>query len=334
MLGRTVARLLAARAPGLALLTAAPGLVGCSFFAPTLEEYARGAAGAGGAGSVAQGATDNGGAGSAGQSGAVAQGGAVNQGGSGGAGQGGSVAQGATDSGGAAGDTSVTCTPHAEICNGKDDDCDGTIDNGCPSGFLRGSATQRPALGDSTGGSAFADVCTTDEVVTGLQIATSDWLDQITAVCQKYTLGVNTQVTPYQYSFALGTTESLPSHPSMTTDSIQALTCPSGTVLVGLNISEQTVTEVSTQYIVITRVSATCAEPIVNLTGATPQVTWQTPVMIGPLSSSTFDATQATTRSDTLDATQLSVGLHGAGGLWVDQIGLTDSSIQVLLQSP
>ncbi|HTA90416.1 MAG TPA: putative metal-binding motif-containing protein [Polyangiaceae bacterium] len=295
MLGSSVARFLVVCAPDLALLLAIPCLVSCSFFAPTLEEYARGAAGAGGAASVAQ---------------------------------------DATDSGGAAGDTSATCTPHAELCNGKDDDCDGTVDNGCPSAFLRGSATQRPALGDSTGGSAFAGVCATDEVITGLQIATSNWLDQVTAVCQKYTLGVNTQVTPYQYSFALGASESLASHPPSTTDSIQALTCPSGTVLVGLNISEQTVTEVSTQYVVITRVSTTCAEPILNLTGTTPQVTWQNPVMIGPLSSSTFDATQATTRSDTLDPTQLSVGLHGASGLWVDQIGLTDSSIQVLVQSP
>ncbi len=328
MLGRAVARLLAVRAPSLVLLVATPCFIGCSFFAPTLEEYARGAAGSGGTDSVAEGATNSGGGSST-----AGQGGSGTQGGSSAGGQGGSVAQAGTDGGGAAGDTSTACTPHPELCNGKDDDCDGTIDNGCPSGFLRGGATERPALGDSTGGSAFADVCATDEVVTGLQIGTSDWLDQITAVCQKYALGVNTQVTPYQYSFALGTAESLPSHPSMTTDSIQALTCQAGTVLVGLSISEQTVTVASGPYIVITSVSATCAQPSVDVTGTTPQVTWQNPVMIGPLSGGMFDATQATLRTDTLDPNQLSVGLHGAGGLWVDQIGLTDSSIQVLLQA-
>ncbi len=50
-----------------------------------------------------------------------------------------------------------TCTPVTEICNGRDDDCDGTIDNGCP------TCTARPwyfdSDGDSFGSSVTVSAC-------------------------------------------------------------------------------------------------------------------------------------------------------------------------------
>ncbi|HWZ92386.1 MAG TPA: hypothetical protein VNW92_26155, partial [Polyangiaceae bacterium] len=305
----------------IALLAVTESLFACSLSAPSITDFAQSRGGEAGI------SDSSGGGGQASLGGETSNGGDAAAAGVGASASGGNG--GAAGVAGAAPD----CVAQPEICNGKDDNCDNVIDDGCPSGSLRGSADPQAALGDSTGGSKFADTCANDEVIVGLQVAFSSWLDQVTAVCQKYSLHVNTVASPYQYSLSFGATAVLPAHPTSTSDSLHALTCAPGKVLVGLDISEQhTALGQTPDYIVVTRISATCADPILVLTGGSPHVGWQNAAVIGPLSGTIYASAQAVTRTDLLGTDHLSVGFHGASGLWIDQVGLTASSIGVSLQ--
>jgi len=319
-------RALAAHALPLVVGTALFSLPGCSFFAPSYEEFARGDGGAP-TGAGAAGLLDR--AGASGQAGAQNSEGGTASGGQAGqqnAGAGGSDA-GASAAGASAAGTGGECG--AEICNGKDDDCDQVIDNGCPSGFTRGFVTQEPPIGDSAGGNAFAQSCDDDEVAVGLQIAFSDVLDQVAVQCQKFSLVVKKGVVPYQYSIAMGASRLLPPHPATTNDSVQSISCAPGQVLVGLALADQSF---GTNYISITRISISCAEPVLNLDAATPEIEWQNATEIGPAYGSGFKSGSAQSRTLTLSSPRLAVGFDGSAGLSVDRIGLDSSSIQITLK--
>jgi hypothetical protein len=223
--------------------------------------------------------------------------------------------------------------PVAEQCNGNDDDCDGVIDEGCPAGLAMGNGAQRKSLGDSWGGSDFAETCAPDEMLVGLKLGVGAWIDQVTAVCQTYSLHANTQTVPYQYSVALGAQRQLAPHPPTTTSEVQDLICRAGTVMIGVHISQQhTAVDQDTDQIVIPQLSVDCAEPVLRLAGVTPHVEWQNPEQLGPVSGD-FAAPEAWFEGDRLDAAQVLVGFHGASGVWVDRVGLTASLLSVALQS-
>lgn len=288
-----------------------------------------GGAGGGGTstGGSANGGTPSGGSASGGApSGGAPSGGAA----SGGAPSGGAASAG-SPSAGAGGSSGPKCAP--ESCNGLDDDCNQVIDNGCPSTFLRGAVTAGTALGDSTGGSLYSETCGPDEVLVGLQVGFSKWLDQINAKCQQFSLTVDKSVAPYKYAVTLGTSHVLAAHPPTSNDAIQTLTCPAGKVLVGISIAEQhTAPAYMPDYLVITRASVTCADLVLELTVAPPTLKWKTPTTIGPISASFYDGASATAKSTTLNSSQIAVGYQGSAGLWVDRIGPVVSSVQIVVQ--
>ena len=221
------------------------------------------------------------------------------------------------------------CT--VELCNGLDDDCDGVVDDGCPAGLLPGSAVQRAAIGDSFGGTDFADTCADDELLVGLNVAAGPWVDQVTAICQEYSLFTNTQPSPFQYSLALHEKRSLDAHPSVTMSPIQELACASGKIMVGLRVSQQhTAFGDPSDAIVIPRVWIRCAEPTISLGAGTPQVVWQNALEVGPVSGS-FASDQAWFEGDQLSESELLVGFHGRAGGAVARVGLTGSSLKVSL---
>lgn len=299
---------------------------------PSLDEYAVARAGNAGASEVSGSA--NGGAGVSGSS--FAGSGGASAGGTSGVGGSASAAgttntSGSTSIGDAGNDAGTGCMP--EICNGLDDDCDHVIDNGCPTGFQRGAAAPGMTLGDSTGGSAFSETCSDDEVLVGMQLGFSNWLDQITFKCQAFSLATSTKSIPYQYSVALGASHLLPAHPATTSDSLQTLNCPSGQILVGLAIAEQhTAPQFSPDYIVLTSISATCAELVLDSSVDPPVLAWQNSTSIGPISGTLYDNTSATSASLTLMSNQIAVGYQGFGGAWIDRVGATTSTVQVLLE--
>ncbi len=319
-----------------AWIAIAAAAVAASCAPPSLEDYAIGPRPNGGAsGSDETGAGTGSGAGNTsslagGSGGAHASGGGAGKGNIGGGGSASTGGATSLDSAGMSG-SGDSCMP--EICNGLDDDCDHIVDNGCPASFERGAATPGTALGDSTGGSAYSEICGNDEVLVGMQVAFSNWLDQITFKCQAFSLGVSTKSIPYQYSVELGATHLLAAHPATTSDTLQTLNCPAGKILVGLAVGEQhTTPQFTPDYLVLTTVSGTCADLMLDLTANPPKLRWSNPTSIGPLSGSLFDSTLVTSLSTTLTNDQIAVGFQGDGGLWVDRVGPIESSVQVLLQ--
>ena len=221
----------------------------------------------------------------------------------------------------------------AEVCNGRDDDCDGITDEGCPTALSAGNPVQRKALGDSPGGALFADTCADDELLVGLSLAIGSWLDQGSAICQHFALRANTQATPYEYSLALGAKRSLAPHPQSTTSAINELVCRDGTVMVGLRISQQhTALGQDSDTVVIPQVSIQCAQPAMRLDPQNPRLEWQGAVDVGPLSGAIANPS-AWFEADLLETNQLLVGFHGASGAWLDRVGLTASPVHVVLQS-
>ena len=317
---------------GCALLVAAAIAASCA--PPSVSDYAVGSRpSAGWSGRDAGGASaDSGGTttltgGTAGTNSVSGGSAAVTGGGTGGSSGGASF----QDMAGMSGEAGDGCDP--EICNGLDDDCDHVVDNGCPASFQRGAATPGNTLGDSTGGGAYSETCGNNEVLVGIQVAFSNWLDQITFECQAFSLGVSKKTIPYQYSVELGATHFLNAHPATTNDSLQLLTCPAGKILVGLALAEQhTLPNFTPDYIVITSVSGTCADLVLDLSADPPKLRWSGPASIGALTGTLYDNTLATSLSTTLTNDQIAVGFQGDDGLWVDRVGPTVSSVQVLLQ--
>ncbi len=229
--------------------------------------------------------------------------------------------------------TRETCV--TEVCNGHDDDCDGAVDEGCPSGALVGNAVQRGPLGDSQGGVVFADTCLDGELLVGVNVSTANWLDQVAGICEKYALSVNTQSIPYQYSLTLTDKRALTAHPpvsSTTTSVTTQMMCREGTAMVGLRISQQhSAFGAATDQIIVPQISVDCAEPMLNLSAgaaSSPALQWQNLARIGPVSGLAAN-NQAWFETDALGDSQILVGIHGAAGAWVDRIGLIESSFVI-----
>jgi hypothetical protein len=63
--------------------------------------------------------------------------------------------------------------PRTEQCNGFDDDCDGVVDRGCPTGFGFSDGPMSRLFGLSDGGNPFTLACPLGQVLYGLDIITS-----------------------------------------------------------------------------------------------------------------------------------------------------------------
>lgn len=87
----------------------------------------------------------------------------------------------------------VCCAPGAvpqgtELCNGADDDCNGTFDEGCPDRLVLGTSANGTRLGGGGGTTDFADACGQGRVLVGFDGMAGDRLDQVTPVCADLTL--------------------------------------------------------------------------------------------------------------------------------------------------
>ncbi len=229
---------------------------------------------------------------------------------------------------------SKTCVP--EICNGRDDNCDGVVDEGCPAGVMTGNATERDPLGDSQRGSLFADTCSDGELLVGINVTAAGWLDQVAGICKKYVLTANTKSIPYQYSLTLSDKRSLSPHPPTSVSAATELMCSEGTAMVGLQISQQhTAFGSDADEIVVPQISVDCAQPILDLSaGPTqkPGLEWANVAHIGPVSGLTAN-NQAWFETDSLVDGQVLVGLHGAAGTGIDRIGLIASPFAISLNA-
>jgi hypothetical protein len=84
---------------------------------------------------------------------------------------------------------SVCCTADGgggkgpELCNGYDDDCDKTIDVGCPQSLVLSDPQTTAPTGGSGGGGPFTETCPAGSVLIGLKGRSGGGVDSLAPVC-------------------------------------------------------------------------------------------------------------------------------------------------------
>lgn len=182
-------------------------------------------------------------------------------------------------------------------------------------------SAMRPAIGDSTGGSAFAEVCPEDELLIGMRLGFGLWLDRVQGLCGKPALDLDGAAP--EIHVTRGT--ELPAHPvSDIPISTTALVCPSPAVLTGVHLAQQYYDAAEDlRHVVLTRVWLTCSDLTVSsLPEGGHVLDWTASFEIGPLEGSYADGT-AFILMDQLPVGQVAVGLHGMSGAWMDKLGFS-----------
>ncbi len=91
-------------------------------------------------------------------------------------------------------DGAFTCVqdghPNYDSCNnGRDEDCDGRVDPGCPVGItLVGAVEERGSPMGGQGGDDFQLVCPDGQVLVGVRARTGDVVDRVQAICRPLVL--------------------------------------------------------------------------------------------------------------------------------------------------
>jgi hypothetical protein len=235
--------------------------------------------------------------------------------------------------GGAGGEPSPTpcVATGAEMCNGSDDDCNGVVDDGCPSGVTTTFEQDLPLLGDSTGGSAFTDDCKDGETLGGVEVTVGAFLSQIRGICSALSLELSPNAAQ-GYRVKLTGERRLSGHPATSLDTPVNLWCPQDEALVGLRLAQQGYDFGNGDVRpVITRVWATCAKLVLVDHNGKLAITWQGAKELAPASGSYANGTAWLVSSIAPDG---SVGsrLLGASGSWVDRVGFGVSRVDVVVR--
>ncbi len=137
------------------------------------------------------------------------------------------------------------CTPAMpttpEVCNGSDDDCDGTSDEGCPQGLQLSSTTPSGWYG-GTGGTLVESNCFAGDALVGLRMQDVTYsiflnshpvLGDVSGICGN--LDLETSGIPYTYEVDTGGTYNLSFH-NNSPSSYGTFMCPGGQVLTGADL--------------------------------------------------------------------------------------------------
>lgn len=257
-------------------------------------------------------------------------------GGAGGAaGTAGSVTAGAASAGapgagsGGATPTEPKCEPQgAEICDGEDDDCNGVVDDGCPSGLSTVFDKDLPEIGDSPGGSKFVDDCSDGAVLGGIKLGVDGFLGQVQGICRKLTL----QLSPNAdsgYEVKLSSDVTLAAHPPTTENPVVTATCPENETLVGLRLSQQNTTLAGgAMAVIIPQVTLSCAKLTLSKQGDGYVVSWEGKRELAPVSG-THANNMAWFVETVVTSGTVATRLGGASGSWIDRLGLGISKVVI-----
>ena len=133
-------------------------------------------------------------------------------------------------------DAGTTCLAAAEVCDGDDDDCDGTADDGCPvpGPTGRGEGGDLDLIGATTTQAAnteFTLGCAVGEALVGIAGAAYESIDRLAIQCAPATLARGIS-TPYQYLVAVGGATTSTAHGG-TGGTAFASACPANMVVTG-----------------------------------------------------------------------------------------------------
>jgi len=128
----------------------------------------------------------------------------------------------------------------AEICDGLDNNCSGSVDEGCPSRiqWYAGDTATSPTWGEGGGTSSNSQACPYPSVGTaicGSVDTTNGNIRSIRLGCGGASLATDTTVTPYDYSLSITTGSCAGTGGGSSGGTPFELVCPPGTVLDGVN---------------------------------------------------------------------------------------------------
>lgn len=216
----------------------------------------------------------------------------------------------------------------SEQCNGRDDDCNGVVDDACPGGVTTTFASDLALLGDSAGGTAFADECKDGEVLAGISVAMGAFLSQVRGVCRQLSLELHAG-SDHGYSVQLTSNRALSPHPQSSSDTLTPLSCPENEALVGLRLAQQHYGLSDGKSVAVTtRVWLSCAKLVLQETDGKLGVTWTGARELAPASGSFANGT-AWLVSSSAPAGQVASRLLGTAGSWVDRVGFGVSRLGV-----
>ncbi len=121
----------------------------------------------------------------------------------------------------------------AEVCNGVDDNCDGSSDEGCPDSVSLSNFRASPQYG-GTGGTIFQTQCPIGMVLSGINGRTDQKVDRVQGRCRGLEFVEDSSVDPFEYrAEASGTGLNLPSQGGTGGTATSAF-CPSGEMVIGI----------------------------------------------------------------------------------------------------
>ena len=218
----------------------------------------------------------------------------------------------------------VVCQPLGpEVCNGGDDDCNGTIDEGCAITVQWSAGAQSPILGHDTGGVNFEAPCPQGAVLAGLQVGMGSWLNMVAAACRPLSLVVDAHGTPMVAGLGLEhDTSFAPANSTDMKNQMHSLVCPEGSVLSGV---DGTTSTAEARYIF--GIQVRCAPPVVTTAGGANVVSLDVSreQAVGPVLCVGCSPTQAFDFNASVPAGQVATGVFGGDGLWVDRVGFVSS---------
>jgi hypothetical protein len=100
------------------------------------------------------------------------------------------------------------CGASTETCNGRDDDCDGVVDDGCPASARLCCASYQSPIGGG-GGTSFTRACPSGSVVAAVRGRSGDRVDQLTLRCHPASFSRTLVSGQYRYRLVTGTGGSL-----------------------------------------------------------------------------------------------------------------------------
>ena len=199
--------------------------------------------------------------------------------------------------------------PGAEVCNGIDDDCDGTKDDGCPTAFTFDAGAVSPEYATGTGGTPYALGCAAGQVARGASVTwyPGFWDYSVTLHCGTPVFRLadaGTTTAVYDVAVVAGANSATAGSPGSASGSF---TCPSGHIVTGI---------FGKQSNAIVSLGLRCSAYLVSGNSGSFTVT-----RAAAGSSSALGQDAGSQYGFDCPGSQMLGGLFGHSGAWVDRLG-------------
>ncbi len=206
------------------------------------------------------------------------------------------------------------------VCDGTDENCNGTVDEGCPTGIARPTSVDLGPSGNG-GGTPFADPCPDGAALIGLAGQAPSTLEQLRPICANMVFVENTDPLLHEYSVRRGTPVDGAAHGRPGAETFREV-CPGESFAVGVSGDAD---------FSVDRVRLACAELSIGFTGL---MRWR--LTIAPAGFTPFRGSLGTTTSPFSQACapdQVITGVRGQETpTRVSQLGVTCTTLALSIR--